>query len=181
MKIQRFVFVILLFISFTLSAFPTTSYACKCVESKSPTEEAAESTAVFSGKVIDQLDKNNDRTQFVLFEVKESWKGINQTQVIVQTDGNSSSCGYEFEGGKEYIVYANETDGTLTVTLCSRTELLSSASGDLEELGKGEEPSEQVKLNLSDLVERPFWIALSFLVVIFGFVVFYSIKRVKNK
>jgi len=181
MKIQKLGIVILLFISFTMIAFPTTSYACKCVESKSPTEEVGESSAVFSGKVIDQLDKNNGRTQSVLFEVKESWKGINQTQVIVVTERSSASCGYEFTAGNEYIVYANETDGTLTVNLCSRTELLSAASEDLEELGKGEKPSEQVKLDLNDSEERPFWIVLSFLVVIFGFVVFYSIKRVKNK
>ncbi|MEC2056001.1 hypothetical protein I6J18_02360 [Peribacillus psychrosaccharolyticus] len=179
MNIQKLAFVILLFISFTICSFPSTSYACKCVEPKSPTKELRESTAVFSGKVIDQLEKG--RTQFVLFEVKETWKGLNESQAIVETVNSSSSCGYEFEDGKEYIVYTNETDGHLEVSLCSRTHLLSAASEDLDKLGKGEEPSEQVTLDLSDEDEPPVWMMLSLLVVGFGLAVFYGIKRVKKK
>lgn len=178
MNIQKLAFVILLLFSFTICAFPSTSYACKCVEPKSPTEELEESSAVFSGKVIDQLEKG--RTQFNLFEVKESWKGFNESQVIVETVNSSSSCGYEFEDGKEYIVYTNETDGHLEVSLCSRTELLSAASEDIDELGKGEEPSEQVTLNLSEEGQPPVWIMLSLLIIAFGLAVFYGIKRVKK-
>lgn len=178
MNIQKLAFVILLFISFTVCAFPSTSYACKCVEPKSPKEELEESSAVFSGKVIDQLEKG--RTQFILFEVKESWKGFNESQVIVETVDSSSSCGYEFEDGKEYIVYTNETDGHLEVSLCSRTDLLSAASEDIDELGKGEEPSEQVTLDLSEEGQPPVWIMLSLLIIAFGLAVFYGIKRVKK-
>ena len=179
MNIQKRAFVILLFISFTVCAFPSTSYACKCVEPKSPTEELEESSAVFSGKVIDQLEKG--RTQFILFEVKESWKGLNESQVIVETVNSSSSCGYEFEDGKEYMVYTNETDGHLQVSLCSRTDLLSAASEDLDGLGKGEEPSEQVTLDLSEEGQPPVWIMLSLLIIAFGLAVFYGIKRVKKE
>lgn len=178
MNIQKRAFVILLFISFTVCAFPSTSYACKCVEPKSPTEELEESSAVFSGKVIDQLEKG--RTQIILFEVKESWKGFNESQVIVETVNSSSSCGYEFEDGKEYMVYTNETDGHLEVSLCSRTDLLSAASEDIDELGKGEEPSEQVTLDLSEEGQPPVWIMLSLLIIAFGLAVFYGIKRVKK-
>lgn len=179
MNIQKLAFVILLFISFTVCAFPSTSYACKCVEPKSPTEELEESSAVFSGKVIDQLEKG--RIQFILFEVKESWKGFNESQVIVETVDSSSSCGYEFEDGKEYMVYTNETDGHLEVSLCSRTDLLSAASEDIDELGKGEEPSEQVTLDLSEEGQPPVWIMLSLLIIAFGLAVFYGIKRVKKE
>lgn len=178
MNIQKRAFVILLFITFTVCVFPSTSYACKCVEPKSPTEELEESSAVFSGKVIDQLEKG--RTQFILFEVKESWKGFNESQVIVETVDSSSSCGYEFEDGKEYMVYTNETDGHLEVSLCSRTDLLSAASEDIDELGKGEEPSEQVTLDLSEEGQPPVWIMLSLLIIAFGLAVFYGIKRVKK-
>lgn len=179
MNIQKRAFVILLFISFTVCAFPSTSYACKCVEPKSPTEELEESSAVFSGKVIDQLEKG--RTQYILFEVIESWKGFNESQVIVETVDSSSSCGYEFEDGKEYMVYTNETDGHLEVSLCSRTDLLSAASEDIDELGKGEEPSEQVTLDLSEEGQPPVWIMLSLLIIAFGMAVFYGIKRVKKE
>lgn len=178
MNIQKRGFVILLFISFFIGAFPSTGYACKCVEPKSPIQELGKSSAVFSGKVMDQLEKG--KTQLVLFDVKESWKGLNDSQVIVETDNSSSSCGYEFEDGKEYIVYANETDGRYEVTLCSRTELLSAASEDLDELGKGEEASERVTLDLSEEGEPPVWVMLSLLIIAFGLAVFYGIKRVKK-
>ena len=81
----------------------------------------------------------------VLFEVEQSWKGLNQKQVVVYTERSSASCGFEFALNEEYLVYAREDSGTLKAGLCSRTTLLSSADTDLVELGEGIKPTEQAK------------------------------------
>ena len=143
----------ILFLSFS----PNTSYACDCSKPDNVTEEVDRHTAVFSGKVIEIVDKNAGSQMqssadpiAVLFEVEESWKGINQTQVIVYTERSSASCGYEFSLNNSYLVYAQDIDGDLKVSNCSRTTLLSFADEDIAELGKGEKPTEQVALSIDD-------------------------------
>lgn len=150
-------------VSLTLLFFnysPSTSYACSCAAPESVQVELEKSSAVFSGKVLGILDKKKfNSTQSsgdelaVLFEVDEAWKGINQTQVIVYTSRDSASCGFEFTSN-EYLVYANKYDGELRVSLCSRTTLLSSAQEDLNELGMGDKPTEEVKIDLIDAEEE---------------------------
>lgn len=119
--------------------------------------ELGRSAAVFSGKVVDLVDVNkNNSIQSsadpiaVLFEVEETWKGLDQTQVIIYTERDSASCGYEFTLNQQYLVYANETDGELRTGLCSRTTPLLTADMDLDELGIGDKPTEQVSINLND-------------------------------
>ncbi|TFB14138.1 hypothetical protein E3U55_14590 [Filobacillus milosensis] len=144
--------IILMFVSIYL---PNTSYACTCEEPGTVQEEMNQSSAVFSGKVIEKYDENKDKKTIssndpiaFVFEVKESWKGINQTQVVVSTARYSGSCGYEFALNNNYLVYAQERNGELEVNLCSRTTVLPYADQDLEELGKGKKPTEQVTINL---------------------------------
>ena len=139
------------------SFLPNTSYACDCSKPDNVTEEVDRHTAVFSGKVIEMVDKNAGSQMqssadliAVLFEVEESWKGINQTQVIVYTERSSASCGYEFSLENKYLVYAKDIDGELKVSNCSRTTPLSFADEDIAELGKGEKPTEQVALSIDD-------------------------------
>ena len=121
-------------------------------------EELNHSSAVFSGKVIDIIDMNkNNSTQSsidpigIVFEVNEAWKGIDETQVIVFTERDSASCGFEFLLNEEYLVYANENGGELRTTICSRTALLSSAQADLDELGVGQKPTKQVTIDVDEL------------------------------
>ena len=157
-KINFSVVLLLTFIFFSYS--PNTSYACSCVEPGSVQEEFNQSVAVFSGKVIGVIDKDkfnpiqsSSDPIGVVFEVDEVWKGINQTQVIVYTSRFPESCGYEFTTTK-YLVYANESDGDLSVSMCSRTTLLSAAQEDLNELGLGDKPTEEVKIDLNDTEEE---------------------------
>lgn len=149
-------FIIALTFIFNLSV--DHSYACSCAEFDSVQEELERSSVVFSGKAVEAFDKNkNNQVQSsadpiaVKFEVGTAWKGINETEVIVYTERDSASCGYEFSMDTEYLVYAGKADGELRVSFCSRTAPLTSAGEDLEELGKGEQPTETVHLNTSEL------------------------------
>lgn len=152
----KFIISFVLIFSFVFNYLPNTSHACSCVESGTVQEELTRSSAVFSGKVIEIVDKNkNNSIQSsadpiaVVFEVEESWKGMDQTQVVVYTERSSDSCGYEFVLNNEYLVYARENAVDLNTSICSRTTLLSAADQDMKELGEGEKPTKQIVIDLT--------------------------------
>jgi hypothetical protein len=53
-----------------------------------------------------------------------------------------TACGYHFEEGREYLVYAYTGKQGLEVDSCGATELLSGAGADLAALGDGERPTD---------------------------------------
>lgn len=121
-------------------------FACSCIQPTSPKEALKQSTAVFVGEVID-IDVSSgivissaDLVK-VIFEVSKIWKGPDYKTLILTTARDGVSCGYSFEQGKEYIVYARGKGKKLNVSLCSRTKLLANAQEDIEELGEGGAPS----------------------------------------
>lgn len=158
---------------------PTTSYACSCVEPGPVQDELERSSVVFSGTVIDMLDVNKNKSIqssadpiAVQFEVEEAWKGLGQTQIIVYTERDSASCGYEFTLNKKYLVYAQEIEGELKAGLCSRTTPLSSAEMDLDELGFGDKPTEQVSIDLAGMKDVD---QISFKSIVFNNPIYYIV------
>src|SRR5690606_4011189 len=152
---------VLLFSSLLLTALPSSVSACSCAVVSEPQTSYNHAEAVFSGKVIDI--RRNNRSGYsplkVYFEVKETWKGINETQVIINTGLGGGDCGVAFEVGKEYMVYASkssiyDTSG-LSTTICTNTGLLSNAQADLDFLGEGEAPTEEV--NIMEEEKRKSW------------------------
>ncbi len=125
-------------------ANPGCAFACSCLPPGTPQEELGKSDAVFAGKVVQvsgQVDGGAAETVEVRFEVSQVWKGAESRTVLVKTPGSSASCGFNFEQGREYVVYASQQEGNLTSGLCSRTTLLASAADDLAVLGSGTAPS----------------------------------------
>ena len=169
---------------------PTKSDACSCERPSTVQEEFERSDAVFKGKVIGRIDRNEgDVVQssadliVVRFAVKDIWKGINQTEVDVSTERDSSSCGFTFTEGHEYLIYAKEYDGDLRVNICSRTAELPSASTDLELLGKGTVPTESIIKDKEEVKENIDWLVVDFYaIVIFclAMLVIYFLYRLKK-
>ena len=61
----------------------------------------------------------------------------------VSTPPTGGSCGFAFEEGEEYIVYAYNSayaDEGYSVNICSRTALLAEAQEDLDAFGDGDAP-----------------------------------------
>lgn len=120
---------------------PETSHACSCVPPPPPKEAMESSSAVFSGKVrsIDEpkIVRSSIDPVTVTMEVKEVWKGDAEDVVKLKTALSTASCGYHFEVGAEYIVYAYGEDGEYHTGLCTRTAPLSNAEEDLQALGEG--------------------------------------------
>ena len=125
---------------------PERSYACYCIWPDSPSEELANSAAVFMGRVVsvrefergDNTNSSLDPTT-VEFDVQTVWKGSNYGTMFLTTNRDDSSCGFRFREGETYVVYSH--DGS-TVNICSRTRRLSDAAPDLAELGERRKPAE---------------------------------------
>lgn len=117
------------------------TYACSCIMPEPPLVSMEKSDAVFAGRVTNIVPPANMMTTLdenkITFDVSTYWKGIDRNPVQIFSAMSSASCGYEFEEGKEYLVYAHESDGKLVTGLCTRTALLADATEDLKALGEG--------------------------------------------
>ena len=138
--------------------------ACSCALQRSPRIARDASVAVFSGRVValfNQLVRPLDTTPSgierrdadvaywfkapkrlrVTIEVSEVWKGDVTANTEVYTASECCVCGFPFELGKEYLIYAYRgSSGQLAVSLCSRTRALSDAAEDIAALGPGAAP-----------------------------------------
>ena len=134
---------------------PDCASACSCAApaGTSPQElarqELSNSDAVFAGEVVDidgalSISGSVD-PMTVTFRVSESWKGAGGETVDVQTAVSDASCGYPFDEGEGYLVFASKgiffEEGELEVGLCGSTKPLSKARAELAALGPGAAPT----------------------------------------
>jgi hypothetical protein len=163
---------------FALTARPSVSYACKCVEPKSVEEELELSDTVFKGKIIEMKQVKHSRK--ILFEVINIWKGLSTSQIVLIDE--PSSCSIDFNEGQEYLVYAkNNGNDEFTSNICDRTIELISADKDLLLLGEGRPPTEIVNLeNELKQFNLIWWIAFfGITVLIVAFI--WKRKKMENK
>lgn len=124
------------------------AWACSCAQPDPPTEALAAADAVFSGVVTASeasggIGCSGAATTTVQFRVLQVWKGQSEETLTITTVSSSAACGYSFQTGVSYLVYAHRAYQQLTASLCSRTQPLGMAAVDLAALGKGESPSVQ--------------------------------------
>lgn len=122
-------------------ALPRPAQACTCIPAPTPLVALDSSDAVFSG-TVEHIAKvrgsHGYPVHLVTIRVIESWKGVSESRVVVQTATNSAACGYHFRKGEDYLVYANSwQDQPLSTGICTRTAELSRATEDLEALDDG--------------------------------------------
>jgi hypothetical protein len=125
-----------------LFATMSPAYACDFEEPPPPQEALNAATAVFAGEVIEIEPAEDDPSgQFlaVTFEVDRVWKGVEFSPVTVETHRNEGVCGYPFEVGESYLVYAHSNRSPLMTALYHRTTHMDQAGEDLEVLGSGTE------------------------------------------
>jgi hypothetical protein len=83
-----------------------------------------------------------------LFEVDRYWKNPADTDYskehLVFTAIDHGACGYDFEVGKSYLVYASTQDnGSLETSIGTRTMPIENAQQDIAVLGEGISPTVQ--------------------------------------
>lgn len=118
--------------------------ACSCVE-VGLEESIASAPVIFEG-VVDsvEIDEAAD-ARVVRFAVTQAWRGVSSERVEVRTHARESACGYPFEIGRAYLVYASRVGGEpIQVSLCSRTRLMDDAGEDRLALGSGVVPVDVV-------------------------------------
>jgi hypothetical protein len=119
--------------------------ACDCVPTASADDARKSATLVFRGEVVSkeavrlpQL-RPDYKEYLVKFRVQRYWKGAPTRETIIRTPvSKERDCGYPFEAGKTYLVYAVES-AIPQVTCCTRTALIDDVQvqGDLALLKKG--------------------------------------------
>ena len=123
----------------TLLLLRSEASACSCLSSGPPCQALFQSDAVFVGTVksigmVTQSEPNqpgHDR-RLVTFSVERAVRGIDGGTVAVRTGEGGGDCGFNFQEGRRYIVYAHRHPaGWLSAGICSRTRLLSEAAEDL--------------------------------------------------
>ncbi|MGM7700409.1 hypothetical protein ACSVDE_01720 [Pseudalkalibacillus sp. Hm43] len=124
------IFLSILFMTF-LTWNPSSAQACSCAVPQSAEKEMERSDAVFTGTVtkIKKVGMGLYSPKKVYFDVEKTWKGQNKSKMFVVTGIGSGDCGFNFEVGQDYIVYATESNAytntaVLTTTLCDLTSNL---------------------------------------------------------
>lgn len=166
---------------------PSRVQACSCALPSSVEDQLSRSEAVFAGRVLgvkEQRFLNGGMAKAVRFEVSRVWKGEAVSEIIIHTGSGGGDCGFDFEEGKDYLVYSHPStmygDKELLVTIiCDRTKPLSQAQEDLAVLGEGGLPSKQVNLAWEYFQLNPFsrTVLIGAVVVVIGGAVIWIRKK----
>lgn len=144
----------------TLVGFQATADACSCLFR--PLEaHIADAEGIFKGEVLDissegvvsegGLVRGGGNLQ-VTFAVSEVWNGPFEERVTVSTPAMGAACGYGFEVGRRYVVFAYVGDGGWATGLCTATTPVEQAAELLELLGTGRLPGGEMSLETADLL-----------------------------
>ena len=184
---RKELFVLALLFAFCVSSF--SAVACSCIMPGTVAEEVERADAVFTGTVIAVDTPIYGAYVFpdveVTFTVQKYWKGVLSEPLVIHTGQGGGDCGFGFEEGESYLVYAYADDtGDLHANICSRTAVLSDAEEDLAMLGKGFVPAETtVGYNYSeDYIEEKILNILVFVVILLflGFIIWSTYTKNKK-
>lgn len=127
-----------------MTALAPDASACVCGTGGPPCQNYFDVDAVFLGTVqtISSIEVTDDPAyppyprRIVRFAVTRAFKGVQGTSVEVTTGAGGGDCGFKFEKGGRYLVYARRTkDGSrLATSICSRTRPVATAAEDLRYL-----------------------------------------------
>lgn len=127
-----------------LSGAVTRIFACSCGlrGQQSACEAMGEAKAVFIGEVVEadavsySISPAKRVPRNFVFKIEENFVGtqVGQTVTLASGSGIGGDCGYRFEKGKSYLVYAFETNGKLQTGICTRTRSIAYAEKEIEEL-----------------------------------------------
>ena len=134
--------------------------ACSCVPPGDAATELKLSDAVFTGEVtalviaprwwrVAQIQPPSDlltesdprqaaRVERVTIAVDQSWKGITREVVTVYTTFDCCMCGFGFQIGQQYLMYASwsKSHAAYFISACSRSKTADSAAAEISQLGQ---------------------------------------------
>lgn len=133
-------------------------WGCSCLGSGTPCDAAGKASAAFIGTVLEISEPTRpvgfattrtglgrrtagDGPTFlprplrkVRIQIHEVLNGVDptETEIEVLTGQGGGDCGYTFQVGTDYVIYAyNNSEGSLETGICSRTQPLARATEDV--------------------------------------------------
>jgi hypothetical protein len=106
------------------------AWACSCIANdpnksleQTIKEAVADSSAVFTARVLSSTPVPAEGNKIVKLRLVKSWKGkLTKTITLTTGIGGGGDCGYSFETGKTYLVYAyRDENKRLATNICNRT------------------------------------------------------------
>lgn len=86
----------------------------------------------FAGRVTN-VEQAGASTK-VTFDLQRAWKGQRGKTLTLTTAASADACGYAFENGKDYLVFANGDKGALTTDGCAPNSALGEAAAAVRQL-----------------------------------------------
>ena len=135
------------FVMLVVLSFPRSASACSCIET-SVADALAGADVVFIGRVVN-IRLGNPREPgvtstadpvLIALDVSGYWKGPVSRVMTITTPRSEMSCGFSFQRGLVYLVYAQKEGSALVTGLCSRTSSATKAANDLKILGAAKVP-----------------------------------------
>ncbi len=134
----------------TSLAYAKPALACSC-SGGSVRGDFRAADSVFMAKVatieaVGPMPNGHDRTVIVTFLISGFWKGVVSQQIQVKTHLLGSTCGFPFQQGQEYLVFAAKTKilGEPSVGLetmaCTGLNELPGAASIIKQLGRPKGP-----------------------------------------
>jgi hypothetical protein len=129
----RLLLVMLLVAGGLVFVLPGRAEACSCAGPPSFEKAVRQADAVFVGEVTSSrshegpqrfLGFRSDELVGYTFAVDEVVTGEVGASVEVVSHYSEATCGFPFQEGDRYVVFADQRDGRLETYLCSRTEAI---------------------------------------------------------
>lgn len=145
---------------------PRRALACSCMMPPSVQAAVSDADAVFLGTVISVTPRNSAgpntwASNEAAFSILTVWKGVMRPQALLVTGSGGGDCGFVFNPGDTYLVYAYSSHPGAPVisignfrfeiplgaqqfgtSICTRTVPLAHAASDLAQLGPGTQPTQ---------------------------------------
>lgn len=134
---RSFLIVALLVVA-SVALDPVPAEACTCMPSGPPCEAAWQTDAIFRARVVSvtrgPAQGNTPGARIVRMQIVEAFTGVQGERLDVTTASDGAMCGYDFEAGRDYVVYARSSVSGFTTSICSRTRPVEEAGDDLSYL-----------------------------------------------
>ena len=118
----------------TVPVVASPCWACSCAATTDPQadreRQAEHADLIFTGiakseRVVDPTPNDGytgDETVLTRFRVRKTYKGHPGRWVTIRSAANGAACGYDFDEGRRYTVFAREDRDGYETDLCSGTK-----------------------------------------------------------
>ncbi|MFK7925658.1 MAG: hypothetical protein AB8H47_27155 [Bacteroidia bacterium] len=147
-------------------------FACECIN-LGPQAKIDSADVVFDGTVIYVNTNWMSGGMKYTFQVHQTWKRRTDTVMMINSGFATTDCGYNFEEGKRYLVFARKTFSYKT-DLCAGNVLIEEADTYLSKLGSSQQPAR------SALIPLMYWTLSILTVLAFAFMAFIVLRKGKT-